>query len=237
MQCPECWHHVPAQSAFCNHCGHELARTRVAPQQVVPIKQSHLTPRPTAKWSRPGSALAIMVWLFVAIICVGAGVFIYDHWPQHEESSRRTQSSTYEPKLSAPARTVTTYLPPTPEPTPYIPPAPPPHDVANGIMQVDALTYRYIAFTVVPSSYQSLLVGRFNAAGGQNDINVVVIPAAEMSNFQDFRIYRQFYNSGYITTARVKVPLPPGDYYLIFNNRRALLTAKTVEAYFELRYQ
>jgi len=80
-----------------------------------------------------------------------------------------------------------------------------------------------------------VVVGRFDAWGGNNDINFVILPSHEMSNFQNQNTYTHFYNSGYIHEANIKRALPPGDYFLILNNRSALLTRKTVNAFFELR--
>lgn len=115
---------------------------------------------------------------------------------------------------------------------------PPPVDLVAGSMQVEALHYRYIFFTVQPSIYPAAVaVGRFEARGGSNDIEVLIIPAEEMSTFQNHGSLRAPLKTGYVGGRNFKTHLPPGDYYLIFNNQRSLLTNKLVTAYVQLRYE
>lgn len=116
-------------------------------------------------------------------------------------------------------------------------PKPPSQDVVAHPMIIGPGAYRYIQFSVAALPYQAYLVGWYNAHVGSNDINTVVIAANEHPCFQNHGNCRYFYNKGYINSDRVKLPLPPGEYFLIFNNRRALFTGKKVEAYFELRYE
>jgi hypothetical protein len=103
-------------------------------------------------------------------------------------------------------------------------------------MQVEALHYRYIFFTVKPSSYRAVAVGRFEARGGNNDIEVLIIPAEKMSTFQNHGSLNVPLKTGYVGGRTFKTYLSPGDYYLIFNNQRSVLTHKFVTAYVQLRY-
>jgi hypothetical protein len=121
----------------------------------------------------------------------------------------------------------------------YRPATPQPHSerLIEETMTVDALHYRYIHFTVQPNNYQAVAVGRFDASGGSNDIEVLIIPASEMSNFQNHNQLIAPLKTGYITGRSFRVPLSPGDYYLIFNNQRSLMTRKIVRASVQLSYE
>lgn len=114
---------------------------------------------------------------------------------------------------------------------------PPARDLVKGWIQLGPGQFTYYQFTVEPGSYRGKVVGRFTAHGGSDDVNVVLLPAQEFADFQNHNSYRHYYNSGYIREGNINVTPPPGDYILIFNNRRALLTSKQVEAYVELRYE
>lgn len=103
-------------------------------------------------------------------------------------------------------------------------------------MVVDAGSFRYIPFTVADAGRIGIVTGRFQARGGSNDIRTLIISADEMANFQA-GAYKAFYNSGYIQTADISLKLAPGSYFLIFDNRKALILGKTVYANFQLHYE
>jgi hypothetical protein len=223
-------------------------------QQTRPLKadddfKTLLAPPPKPKSYKWGWA-AVAVLAVVAVSLAATSIVLFVVWPpwgeQTEDTTERRvekNKPTPHPTRSAPARmslpeptySATPY--PTYEPTPELLPKPPAHDIVRQQMFVEPLHFRYIPFTVESVGYQGLVVGRFDAWGGNNDINFVILPAHEMSSFQNHGAYTHFYNSGYIHGANVKRALPPGDYFLIFNNRSALLTGKTVNAFFELRYE
>ena len=81
---------------------------------------------------------------------------------------------------------------------------------------------------VVPST----ISGQFQAYGGNNDIAVAIMSEEEFENYRNGGYYRAYYNTGYITSDTPTVNLPPGTYYLTFDDRKAVIIGKTVIARF-----
>lgn len=125
---------------------------------------------------------------------------------------------------------------PKTETTPQIkiPPTPLPSQIFSLLahnFNVPALNYRWFVFTF---NREVLLTGEFSAKGGFDDIECIVLSDSEYFNFKDNSPYRSYYKSGYITDGKVNLRLPAGTYYIVFNNRAALLTRKEVKAKFDV---
>ncbi len=115
MNCPRCWKTVPPESAFCLHCGHEMAATQVAPRAVTPIPPQqippqHQQPQPqgrTQSWT-PVMVVLIVVALVAGVVGIVALV-----------TSAFLQSSPSQATPAGPTpRTVVVYVTPTPTPKP-----------------------------------------------------------------------------------------------------------------------
>ena len=78
------------------------------------------------------------------------------------------------------------------------------------------------------------LTGKFTAQGGKNDIDCIVVDDDNFINFQNQTDFRVYYQSNYVSVGRVDLRLAAGNYHIVFNNRVALLTNKTVTAKFEV---
>lgn len=77
------------------------------------------------------------------------------------------------------------------------------------------------------------LVGRFQAFGGSNDISAAIIDDDAFPAFSAGQATRAYYASaGCVTTDSVNLILAPRTYYITFDNRKAMLTPKTVVAKF-----
>lgn len=98
----------------------------------------------------------------------------------------------------------------------------------NGSVAVNAGQYWYQQFSVGQRN-GGRVVGRFRASGGSgNDIICFIIDQDGLENFQNGHTVPTYYNSGKITVANINTQLAAGQYYLVFSNTFALLTAKTV---------
>jgi hypothetical protein len=204
-----------------------------------------------------GGAVVLILLLLGGII--GGAIALYPSQRPEAAQKNRPQAAPAQPTTqtptprSQPTRAAEDANPYSPPPTNtnvddppstnanvYAPPPapkPPPVDLVAGAMVVEALHYWYRPFTVEPGNFRAVAVGRFSATGGQNDIEAIILPAEQMPNFQrGAQIYAPLH-TGYITGRDFKVPLPPGDYYLIFNNQRSLFTGKSVTAFVQLRYE
>jgi uncharacterized membrane protein YvbJ len=92
---------------------------------------------------------------------------------------------------------------------------------------VQANSYIYFEFELTD---QSRVYGQFQAQGGSNDINCLLVDADEFVNVENGNAGRAFYESRYTTRGKIDKTLPKGNYVLVFDNRKALMTNKVVTA-------
>lgn len=94
-------------------------------------------------------------------------------------------------------------------------------------------------FEVPAGAKNAKLDGHFAAKGGMNNsIEVFVTNEDGMANLKNRNQYKRFYFSGRVTQNSINVPLPPtpDTYYLVFDNRFALMIPRAVEANATLTY-
>lgn len=110
-----------------------------------------------------------------------------------------------------------------------------PHPIVNDTFTVNGLSYVYYSFSV---PQRARVTGTFRARGGKNDIEVVIFDDAGFENFKNGNLAERVYYSsrGYVTTATIDKYVPPGNYYIVFNNKDALITSKTVTAKVDAEY-
>jgi hypothetical protein len=103
--------------------------------------------------------------------------------------------------------------------------------VKNPDLHINALNFAYFKLDVPAGATGVNLHGNFTASGGlTNDVEVFVLSADDFVNWQNRHEAKTFYNSGKVTVGTINVNLPAaaGTYYLVFNNRFAILAPKTV---------
>lgn len=101
----------------------------------------------------------------------------------------------------------------------------------NPDLRINALSFSSFKFDVPAGATSVNLHGNFTASGGlTNDVEVFVMSSDDFVNWQNRHEAKTFYNSGKVTvgTFNVNLPTDAGTYYLVFNNRFALLAQKTV---------
>jgi hypothetical protein len=84
------------------------------------------------------------------------------------------------------------------------------------------------------------LVGKFTAQGGEkNDIEAVVTNEKGLVNWRKNYLHRPkvWYKSGRVTEDTIKVPLPTGQSYFVFNNRFSASANKTVRFNLRIEYE
>ena len=239
--------------------------THVVPErpqpQVAPLPYYQ---QPQEKKSRTSHVLAAIAGAAVAVLLlalVGVGFGIFVLLPSQsggaQQSAPATQKTT--PTPPAPSPTNASGQPATHVTSPnyypsnanvsnanvyapgdanvYSPPSSaPPVDLVGGTFLVENLQTRYFTFSVYPG-HTGVVVGRFSATGGAGDINVMVMTMEDLARFNSLQGFSTYFNSGYSTARDFKVKVPPGDYALVFNNRRSILTSKSVTAYVQLRFE
>lgn len=114
------------------------------------------------------------------------------------------------------------------------------YTLVNSTFRVNGASYVYFPFAVLVENKSVLVNGRFRAAGGrQNDITGLVLDSDQFENFRNGNTYYPHYNSGSVTVGNVNVRLPPGQYYLVFNNPAGALISysKNVSASVFLNFE
>lgn len=239
-QCPQCGRVFGLDITFCLHDGalledaRDAERTLVRPATAL-TRDFQAAPRHMPQKGGTARDLGIAA-LVVGVIFGGLFLVKVIIDSPKERASAGQSAKTSRPVVDAPQST-----PYSPQPagsaTPAPRPRPPSTDLVAGRMTVEPLTFRAIPFRIADTAHQGVVVGKYEAWGGKDDINVVVLASSELQHFSNLGSYRYYYNPGYIHGDRLKLRLAPGDYVLIFNNRSAVLTSKSVEAYIELRYE
>lgn len=100
-------------------------------------------------------------------------------------------------------------------------------EIVNEMFEVPAASYKYFSFTLNTTANVS---GKFEASGGSNDIDCLLVDEDEFINFENGNAFRVFYQSNYTTRGKFNKRLSAGTYYLIFNNSKAMVTNKIVTA-------
>ena len=138
------------------------------------------------------------------------------------------------------------------------------HDqtILDESFNVGAHTFRYYKFSLPEGSVNVAIVGQFTAAGAptavlrndatktatkdrdktsdsDNNIEVSVLTEPAFTVWQNGYATSSIYESGRVTTGTVQAEIPAGAgiYYLVFNNKFAPKTAKSVRSTVLLRYK
>jgi hypothetical protein len=104
---------------------------------------------------------------------------------------------------------------------------------------VNAGGAQYFIFEAPAGAFSVNLKGHFAATGGTgNDIEVYLLTADDLVNWQNGHTVHTLYNSGRVTQETLNVVLAndAGKYCLVFNNKFSFLTPKAVQADIALTY-
>lgn len=105
--------------------------------------------------------------------------------------------------------------------------------IVDQTFHIGARQYTFFEFGL---NQDATITGKFSAQGGSNDIECVIFDEDGFVNFKNgHRAAKVFYNSrGYVTQGTINKNLPPGNYFIIFNNVDSIFTNKTVTAKIEI---
>jgi len=128
-----------------------------------------------------------------------------------------------------PAKTVLAAQPEPPVPVPQ------PHSetIVNTAFTIESGKWTAYKFEVPPNAKSVKVNGHFAASGGaRNSIQVFLTDEDGIANLKNRNPYKKFYSSGRVTQDSLNVSLPPSRdmYYLVFDNRFALLISRAVKA-------
>jgi hypothetical protein len=206
MFCPKCGSEHPDDSQFCRKCGQGLAvpasggvASAGAGAAVAPARIPEVAPQPAKPLVRAPFVIAGVLLLLLLIYGYNA-------------SQRANPNPAVNPvdRIVKQQRTVT---------------------VKNPDLHINALNFAYFKLDVPSGATSVNLHGNFTASGGlTNDVEAFLLSADDFVNWQNRHEAKTFYNSGKVTVGTINVNLPAdaGTYYLVFNNRFAILAQKTV---------
>lgn len=110
--------------------------------------------------------------------------------------------------------------------------------IAGGSFIVEPGQYKSFKLAVAPGMSAARLEGNFEASGGGNDVEVLLLEATQFLNWQNGHHATPVYSSGRVTADRLAVTLPETatTYYLIFSNKFSYFRNKAVTANIKLQY-
>lgn len=208
MYCSQCSQQLKPTDRFCPNCATpttETARPPVAQRVAKEVGRNTKYGRPIAVFI---TAVAVIAILIVAGIF---GIITYD-------SYQSTRPNPTNKQKSSAFNTNPTTLEPPPK-TRML--------VVNESFHVDAQSYISYKISILN---QGRVEGGFRAYGGKNDIDVIIVDEDNFENWKNGVNGRSPYQSGYTSRGKIDVVIPAGVYYLVFSNRAAWLTNKTVAA-------
>jgi hypothetical protein len=102
-----------------------------------------------------------------------------------------------------------------------------------------ASAFHSLKFVVPPHRGRANLKGRFFVVGNTDGIEAFLVNEEDYGNWQSGRTTFRYYDSGTARKGTLDVPLlawSAGVYYLVFENRSATKTPKSIQANFSLTY-
>ena len=106
-------------------------------------------------------------------------------------------------------------------------------------MVANANKVLYYSIPITEHMRDVRITGHFLALGGQNnDIEAFLADEKEFGKWMDGQPSKAFYQSGRTTSGNINVTLPTHNamYYLAFNNKFSVFSAKTINADISLNY-
>jgi len=110
--------------------------------------------------------------------------------------------------------------------------------IAGGAFIVEPGQYKSFKLAIAPGMAKPSLEGSFEASGGNNDVEVLLLESTQFLNWQNGHRAASVYSSGRVTSDRLEVSLPEeaATYYLIFSNKFSYFRNKAVKADMKLLY-
>ena len=236
MYCSQCATPLEPSMVYCPTCAKPVASFSFGGQPAQVEEVTVVSSRSPEKKSnsRFGIALtaiggALFIFAVIVIAVAGTAAFFMSQQPATDvaknstsvtdakHSTRGTQTNAQKDESAS-----------TPLPTP-------PAEkklIVNQQFPVGAQQMVYHSFG---SGSPMRITGGFVAYGGANDIDAIIVDEDNFRFVQNNLGAKTYFHSGYTSKGRINVTVPAGRYYLIFDNRKAWLTGKSVaaEAYYQ----
>lgn len=222
MICIACGLQSPVDAQVCLHCGEQVSTSI---DIVNPGK------------NRKRSRIVVIAFSILGVFaCVLTAFAIITEIMNGRSQTQEPTTVTGGPGLySAPPLSTPT---PTPMPSPVLKTETYEIDTKAIGLQPDQMWWHPL---LVRNDWRNArLVGKFTAQGGEkNDIEAVVTNEEGLVNWRKNSLHRPkvWYKSGRVTEDTIKVPLPAGQSYFVFNNRFSASANKTVRFNLRIEYE
>jgi hypothetical protein len=233
MFCSQCATPLSESDVYCPKCSKPVASFHVSGNvpQVEPMGETPTVVHPRTVPPRSFGWPAVLLGAVagsVATLVIG-GLFFLIYYESNRTNKSETAAVTNQ-NAAKPAETS------KPTPTPARTETPANDDqaenapestnpktlIVNDQFPVPARRTVTFPFSV---SKETQVTGGFVAYGGSNDVDASLLDERGGA----------YYHSGYTSKGKINVTVPPGKYTLVFDNRRAWFTDKSVAA--EIYYQ
>jgi zinc-ribbon domain len=201
--CPKCGAETSDDSQFCRKCGQGLSASATSTGTAAAVAPARIPDTPPKTKPRVRAPFVVAGVLLLMLLIYGYG---------YNASHSTTPGANPNPveRLVKQQHTTT---------------------VKNPNLHVNALSFSSFKLDVPAGATSVNLHGNFTASGGlTNDVEVFVLSADDFVNWQNRHEAKTLYNSGKVTvgTLNINLPAEAGTYYLVFNNKFAILAQKTV---------
>ncbi len=228
LGCSKCGANLPDASQFCLQCGKPVSSPPKVKAVAAPPEDAEDLP---SKASRPKRKRRTVLWLLLVLFLVAIAWAGLSENPVAQQLQELIGWKHDQTILDAP-------------------------------FTVGAHTFRYYKFSLPEGSVNVAIVGQFTAASAENrmvgngkaaakdkdkdktaevdnNIEVSVLTEPAFTVWQNGYATSSIYDSGKVAEGKVQADIPAGAgiYYLVFSNKSAPKTAKTVHAAVVLRYK
>ena len=214
MFCPSCGKEIPDHSAFCLVCGKSIQVVAVpSERQSEPVKEVPVSPK--KEWGA-------LTWISVTFLVLLCGWFVV-MFINYRLNSTQSLASAVVAERARMAREGNATQPV------FIPRV---EKLTSGQFIVKAGQIYYIRFNIDIDKMKDVrVVGRFQAAGGNNDIEAVIADEDNFENWKNGHEARVRYTSnGKTTVGIINTPISvSGVYFLGFSNRFSAFRDKYVD--------
>ena len=211
MFCHRCGTELPDDAQFCRKCGQSVpgatpappAPTLATPTQDAAIAPAMTSAPPMPAPARPKRHIAIYFLLLVLMLAI-VWIVYRANAPDRGGGTPLQRTVAQQYTLTMPAAS----------------------------LDVNALSLNVTKFSIPDGAFDARIEGHFTVSGGSgDDIEAYIFDDNSFTAWQDRHVAVPIYNSGRVTEGNIKVSLPAGagTYWLVFNNRFSLVSAKTVD--------
>jgi hypothetical protein len=223
MYCSRCAAEISEDDVYCPKCHAPVASFSFSDKnisQVEPLDEEQTVVRPQPAAARPPSSSLLKPWMIasiaVLVIALLGSVLVLVSvvtYVRRSDNYNAPPNSSVQNAAATPSATPT----PTPTPTPK-----PKVQIVDTNIPVAAGHSESIAFTL---DARSRITGGYVVDGGSDDIDVEIVDSSS----------RVYYGRPASSKAKVDITLPPGSYQMVFSNKHAWFTSRTVAV--QLFYQ